>query len=225
MIEIETSTAVGVHREQSETATMVRQIAHELRQPLSTIESIAYYLDLILPRDDERARNQLDRLQKLVEQSNWIVSNAVHYVQASPAIPQNLDLAELTRSAAAECRMATLVRLAFSEPAHVRLDPSQAVHLFGNLLTFYRTIISREYPLDVSVRSASGWTRVRFHTSAPGHGAYQVRSMFEAFNPSLPSGAGLSLASVRRIVEAHEGSVEIEASPSDGVGITLVLPA
>ncbi|MFX9031495.1 hypothetical protein ABTN13_20425, partial [Acinetobacter baumannii] len=82
--------AVQNEERSSDATTMVRQIAHELRQPLSTIESIAYYLDLILPRDEPRARQQVERLQRLVEQSNWIVANAVNFVQASTPVPQDL---------------------------------------------------------------------------------------------------------------------------------------
>ena len=51
----------------------LRSIAHELRQPLSTIESIAYYLSLVLPRDGGRVHEQLTQVQRLVEQSNWII--------------------------------------------------------------------------------------------------------------------------------------------------------
>ena len=57
-------------------ASVLRHAAHELRQPLSTMESIAYYLELILPDADERGREQLEKLRKLVEQSNWIVAGA-----------------------------------------------------------------------------------------------------------------------------------------------------
>jgi hypothetical protein len=53
----------------------IRTLAHELRQPLSTIESIAYYLTLILP-EDEKVREQLERIQMLVEQSNWMLNSA-----------------------------------------------------------------------------------------------------------------------------------------------------
>ncbi len=58
-------------------AVVLETIAHELRQPLSAIESIAYYLSLVLPRDGGPAREQAARLQQLVEQSNWILTSAL----------------------------------------------------------------------------------------------------------------------------------------------------
>ena len=52
-------------------------LAHELRQPLSNIEAIAYYLQMILPPGDEDIQAHLTRIRELVEQSNLILSNAL----------------------------------------------------------------------------------------------------------------------------------------------------
>ncbi|MBK5294679.1 MAG: hypothetical protein JJE04_23735, partial [Acidobacteriia bacterium] len=53
-----------------EAASVVRHLTHELRQPLSTVESIAYYLQMVTPRQDLKTQHQLEKLQQLVEQMN-----------------------------------------------------------------------------------------------------------------------------------------------------------
>ena len=53
-------------------------LAHELRQPLSTIESIAYYLELTIPPDQVQARIYISRLQQIVMEASAILSAAVH---------------------------------------------------------------------------------------------------------------------------------------------------
>ena len=68
-------------------AELLRFIAHELRQPLSTIESIAYYLGLILPRDNEKIQDQLTRLQELIEQSNWIITSGLQLADGCSIAP------------------------------------------------------------------------------------------------------------------------------------------
>jgi len=73
----------------SSNAVDLQTIAHELRQPLSAIESIAYYLNLALPRDSRPARKQARRLQHLVEQSNWILTSALQL--ADHALRVGLD--------------------------------------------------------------------------------------------------------------------------------------
>ena len=59
------------HREE-----VVRDFIHELRQPLSSIEAIAYYLEMTLPADQLIARQYMLRLQKLVDQANGIINQA-----------------------------------------------------------------------------------------------------------------------------------------------------
>ena len=63
-------------------------LAHELRQPLSNIEAIAYYLSMILPPGDDKIQPQLARIRELVEQSNLIISDALGLAPAPAAGPQ-----------------------------------------------------------------------------------------------------------------------------------------
>ena len=70
-------------------------LAHELRQPLSTIESIAYYLELALPNADPRVLEQLTRLRHLVAQSGWMISDSLALSQEPDSRPEAIDLDEL----------------------------------------------------------------------------------------------------------------------------------
>jgi signal transduction histidine kinase len=54
----------------------VRELIHDLRQPLSSIEAIAYYLEMTLPAGQSQARHYMHRLQELVERSNEILEQA-----------------------------------------------------------------------------------------------------------------------------------------------------
>src|ERR1700680_4414718 len=91
----EVRAVAAIRTQSSSLAVSLETIAHELRQPLSAIESIAYYLSLVLPRDGGHAHQQALRLQQLVEQSNWILTSALQLSDASPLAPQSLNLEEL----------------------------------------------------------------------------------------------------------------------------------
>jgi signal transduction histidine kinase len=60
----------------------VRDFIHDLRQPLSSIEAIAYYLEMTLPAEQLQARQYMRRLQQLVDQANTILQNAAAEVTA-----------------------------------------------------------------------------------------------------------------------------------------------
>ena len=55
----------------------IQCLIHDLRQPLSTMEAIAYYLEMTLPAHMIEAHVHLQRLQRLVEESNSILAGAV----------------------------------------------------------------------------------------------------------------------------------------------------
>ena len=52
-------------------------LVHDLRQPLSAIESIAYYLELTIPPDQVQTRVYVSRLQELVMEASTTLSAAV----------------------------------------------------------------------------------------------------------------------------------------------------
>ena len=54
----------------------VRDFIHDLRQPLSSMEAIAYYLEMTLPAEQQQARQYMRRLQQLVDEANQILHHA-----------------------------------------------------------------------------------------------------------------------------------------------------
>jgi signal transduction histidine kinase len=64
---------------------LVRDLIHELRQPLSSIEAIAYYLEMTLPPEQIQARLYMRRLQQLVDQTSALLSDAAAGVRAEIA--------------------------------------------------------------------------------------------------------------------------------------------
>jgi signal transduction histidine kinase len=55
----------------------LRDLVHELRQPLSSIEAIAYYLEMTLPAGQFEARQYMSQLQQLVADTNTILERSV----------------------------------------------------------------------------------------------------------------------------------------------------
>ncbi|HEX5227972.1 MAG TPA: hypothetical protein VFW44_09690 [Bryobacteraceae bacterium] len=54
----------------------LRDLVHDLRQPLSSIEAIAYYLEMTLPAEQLEARHHMSQLQRLVADASEILSRA-----------------------------------------------------------------------------------------------------------------------------------------------------
>ena len=55
----------------------LRDLVHDLRQPLSSIEAIAYYLEMTLPAGQLEARQYMSQLQRLVADTNAILERSL----------------------------------------------------------------------------------------------------------------------------------------------------
>jgi signal transduction histidine kinase len=199
----------------------LQMIAHELRQPLGAIESIAYYLGLVLPPGEDRAREQVTRIQELVEQSNWILTCGLQMADETPIAPEPLDLKELIAQA-------ILARTSQGDPQPrlelsgdlpvVRLDPGRGRALIENLLALVRQVSSDAHPVQVRTAAADmeagGGVLLEISTTATGH-----RS-----EAGLGSGSALGLECARRIVEAHGGSLAVDVDAVSGIRLLAVLP-
>jgi signal transduction histidine kinase len=82
-------------------SSLLTNLTHQLRQPLSTIESIAYYLELALPQADPKVKEQLQRLRDSVAQSDGLLRDALAIAQLGPARPVTVDWDELLSEFAA----------------------------------------------------------------------------------------------------------------------------
>src|SRR5258708_16983309 len=56
--------------------------AHEIRQPLSALEALASFLDLITPPDDSRAHEQLRQIHMQIDHADRILRDGVRTIQA-----------------------------------------------------------------------------------------------------------------------------------------------
>jgi signal transduction histidine kinase len=208
-------------------ALVVQHLAHELRQPLSTMESIAYYLEMVIPQQDRRSHKQLGKLQHLVAQMSWILSDSIHYLQAAPSNPQILDLNEIFTEAMAahalEDSSAFTAQLG-DVPLMVNMDPNQAKHMARSSLTLFAQMARSA--AGVLVTSFVQENEAVMRLSAPAIHLPEGRAelLFEPFLPHLPAGCGLGLASVRKIVEMHGGRVAAYSSERAGTCLETAIP-
>jgi len=210
------STATAESASEHSEESVLRAIAHEIRQPLSTIESIAYYLSLALP-DNDKHREQLVRVQQLVEQSNWILSNGLGLADSRRAKPETIDIDDLIEEAISarpasidlpvECELAAGLPL-------VELDPCYGRELIENLLGLFRQIATEAHPARLRTSSGALGVEIDISTTVPGY-----RS-----TASLPPGSALSLDCARRIATMHGGSLIHSIDPVSGIRVRVMLP-
>ena len=211
----------------SDAAQALRQIAHHLRQPLSTIEALAYYLSITLPPAETKALDQLEKMQRLVQEANLILSDAVHYFRASRSHPARVDLNELALNALAEMPADDNQPVRFTcGPAFipVNLDAAQAGHMLRNLAGYLRQVSLGGGVIECAASANELEAELAIGVASAACCPEELASLLDRDSPHLGSGSGLAMASVRRIADAHGGRIGIQAQPPGGMRLTVTFP-
>ena len=200
----------------SDTAGLVRVSAHDLRQPLSTIESIAYYLGLILPQDDPRVHEHLAKIEQLVGQCDWILASTLQLIEEQGADRETLDLEELiaqTLAARASTgEQSPTLQFAGGLP-QVTLKAGGARAVIDIAVPLFHQIADDADGFTIATEPVAGAVGLSFSTTTGGYGS----------PGALGNGSGLALDALRRIAESGGGSFELDVHPETGVRLRLML--
>jgi signal transduction histidine kinase len=87
---------------QSHSEHMLADFAHQLRQPLSTLEALAYYLDLIAAPEDARVHEQLRRIHSEIARTDQILRDGLCTLSACLLTEGRSMLGDVASAAAPE---------------------------------------------------------------------------------------------------------------------------
>ncbi len=195
---------------------VLRHLAHDLRQPLSGIESIAYYLEMVLADAEPEIGQHCQRLRRMVQQANWILNDAslAARLLANEAAPLDLRAYFSRLGARFAAQEECTLELHFDEPLPVIAVPEQAPRLFEHLLAFVRDVALASDPIRVIAVGEDRRVRLVFEAETQLDPADTLRILE---TPSPASG-------VHRFFEACGGS--LASTVSGGVlTLTMLFPA
>lgn len=198
--------------------SLLHHLAHELRQPLSTIESIAYYLELALPHSDPRVLEQLTRLRHLVEQSGWILNDTVAIAKSQAARAEVVDLDELLSEFVFEQMQHDAHRPHFElELAGLPawMDYGQGRELVHAVCRLFRTLARPGSEVKISTRVlSSGSVLLR----AQGQGVAGEEG-------SLPPGTQLTMDWIEKIALQNSATTFIRLGDAEHLELLFEVPA
>lgn len=205
-------------------------LAHEIRNPLSSISGSVQLVRDATGLGDEDKRllgivlDEVDRLNDLVTTMLQV---------GSPRQPQKvrLDLRniveDVTRVAEQQAKDDGAVALTMdlpSSPVVAEVDTDQVRQVLWNLV---KNAIQASPPgstVTLSTRSAAGRPQLRVADEGDGLDEAQQTRVYEMFHSERTHGAGIGLALVRQIVDAHRGSVEIDSASGKGARFIVTFP-
>jgi signal transduction histidine kinase len=222
---------------------MAAAIAHEVKNPLAGIEVMAGLLKRQLP-DSPDAHAILADIIKDAKMANSIVLEVLEFVRPIQLQVERVSLGEVVQNAIAMAESKVTrgsvgidVKLPENVP-EIEGDQYQLRQLFTNLLTNafealggtgqvsidgQRLRLDDDGGLGVDGHAAEAIV-VEVADDGPGLSPELVDRIFSPFFTTKPQGSGLGLAIVRKIVDAHDGRIDVASRPGGGTAFRVTLP-
>jgi two-component system OmpR family sensor kinase len=211
--------------------------SHELRTPLTSIRGYAELFRMGATTSSTDTEKAMARIEEEATRMGILVEDLLALARLDE-MPHShhepVDLELLARDAADDTRAAARnreVTLAVDGQHVVSGDASQLRQVLANLMRNALTHTPPGSPIELSISGENGSVRIEVRDHGPGLPAGTQDSVFERFWRSEggrergKAGAGLGLAIVAAIVQAHGGSVAAHNASGGGAVFTIELPA
>ena len=209
-------------------------VAHEIGNPLNSLHIHLQLMERSVQKlhDGEKAdlEQSIDVARSEVNRLDSIVTQFLKAIRPSrPQLrPENVNtiVEEAVRFFAPELqdREIAVEQELRSDLPLLQLDRDQMKQAFYNVIKNSVEAMHRHGTLRIRTDLGDTQVIVRFVDTGGGMSAENLSRVFEPYFTTKPTGSGLGLLIVRRIVREHGGELSIESSQGRGLTLTIRLP-
>ena len=206
-------------------------VAHEIRNPLSSIKGFATYFGeryKDIPEDKNTAQIMVSEVERL----NRVVSQLLEFARPVNINKKTLDIktiinhsAKMIERNAAKKDIEIRVDIPSGIP-HVSIDSDRMNQVFLNLFLNSIEALDSGGKLSISVDydTANELIKIKVSDTGKGIAPKDLGNVFDPYFTTKQSGTGLGLAIVHRIIESHNGEIKVESEQGKGTDVTITLP-
>jgi two-component system, NtrC family, sensor histidine kinase HydH len=222
-------------RQYTEIATLAGGLAHEIRNPLSTIRMNLQLLseDLQLGDDPrhQRIARKLDTIRRECGRLDDLLGAFLQFARAGEPDLQERDLSSLVaefvdffQAEAKGHHIEISPHLSASLPP-VRVDPNLLRIALVNLARNAEQAMPHGGQLELQTYARDGRVHLEVIDNGPGMPEAVRCRLFDVFFSTKQNGTGLGLPTVRKIAEAHQATIHCDSEPGRGTRFTLSFPS
>jgi signal transduction histidine kinase len=222
------------HGQLVELGQLAGGLAHEIKNPLSTINvNLQLLAEDLRRQNDELHRRWLRRLTGVQEEADrlkGILDDFLRYAGKHDLSPQTLDLRRLVEELAdfftpqAEANK-VILRIAVPEsPVRCEIDENLIKQATLNLMINAVQAMPEGGELLIKLTAHRGMGVLEIIDTGPGIPPDALPNVFQVYYSTKKGGSGLGLPTTRRIVREHGGTIRVESEPGKGTRFVVALP-
>lgn len=239
--ELEKSKVLEEQLQQAEKSAVIGRlgsaIAHEIRNPLNYINlTLDHLRSKLSPEDEEKQatfKKLIGQIKDEVARINNQISDFLNYsrpasvdlrpIDAHDVIQDSLRIVE----AQAEENNIKIAVVEHENVPKIMGDPEFLRSVFNNLfINGVQSMGNEGGNLSIKISTDENAKFVRFEIADTGNGipAENLSKIFEPYFSTKETGTGLGLAIVQKIVDLHNGTIDVESVEGKGTKFTIRLP-
>ena len=203
-------------------------LAHELRNPLGTMKASAEMLTRSVSGENEVAREVAGFIASEVDRTNSLITRFLDFARPLRLRLDEADLAQtLDRAVAAAARdvpHVTIYKNYAPEIPPFHFDAELMERVFFNLVVNAAQATESGGAVTVKTRASAGAAEISVIDRGAGIQPENLGNIFNPFFTTKPTGVGLGLAIVSKIVDQHGGKIAVESEPGKGSVFRVLLP-
>ena len=222
--EVESKTAELVKSERLATiGTMASRIAHDLKQPLTIMQT---YADMLTPeiitKLDYKDKEKWFRIQNSILDMNRIIEDVLDFARTTEIKKHKSSFLRILKLALNHVKPSYGVIINLPEnDVSVTCDARKMEAVMSNMINNAVHALDGQGEIDVTVSADSDFVTIQVMDSGSGIAKENLEKIFEPMFTTKKTGTGLGLVICKSIVEQHGGSITVTNKPTT---FTIKLP-
>ncbi|MEA2088145.1 MAG: ATP-binding protein [Candidatus Caldatribacteriota bacterium] len=224
---------VARHKRLAALGKLSAGIAHEIRNPLSSIRGLAQFVYNSFSKTDER-KEDLNTIIQEVDRLNKLVVQVLDFAKLKKPNLARFSLNDLIR------KIAELFKLEIKDKqikfslelspdiSQIQADEDQVRQILMNVIINAIQAIPKEGEIKIKTKKAllKGEPAIKLIIEDSGIGIPEkdFTQIFDPFFSTKEKGSGLGLSIAYKLIEAHRGEIKVESKEGEGTKFVIFLP-
>ena len=219
--------------ELEELSKLTGHLAHEIKNPLSTIKVNLKLISEDINGNDPKAARALKKIavvQKETDRVEQILNDFLRYIGRTELRIVEIDVNELVSdmidfyAPQADSHLIIIRPSFYEKPLICKVDVDMLKQVVLNLFINAQQAMANGGELIIRTDKIRGFAVIMISDTGRGIEKEKLDRIFTAYYSTKPGGSGLGLSIAKKVIDAHKGTIKVNTEPGKGTAFTIQLP-
>ena len=199
--------------------------SHDLKNSLGGLSNISYYFSKVFKIEGEVPNKMLELLSSEVKHLNQLITDLLDKTRVKQITKTECDLKQIIEQAIENSKTDKITFKTNLTSANIYADKDKMVLVFFNIIKNAKDAMENSGAVDVNMAIADNKVTVTVKDNGIGMDEQTLENCFDPmFSTKTAKAMGMGLSVALQIVEACDGTINIESRKNEGTSVAVTLP-